>query len=179
MKTKSLMSILLMLTLTLAACGGKPSTPSKPTATSLPQKPVPTATRAPTKVPNTPTAKPTVAPTKPLTPTPVAALPDSLMVKDQSITANSVVVNTVTAEKPSWVVIFTDQNGQPGTVLGYAIVPAGTSNNVKVTIDPKKATSKMIAMLVIDTVAGKFQYPNPDAPVTVNGNKVMTVFGKL
>ncbi|HXD09015.1 MAG TPA: hypothetical protein VN653_03035 [Anaerolineales bacterium] len=104
------------------------------------------------------------------------------MAKDQIVKLDSVLVNMVVAMKPGWVAIFTDENGQPGTLLGYVAVPAGTSNDIKVTIDSKKATDKMIAMLTIDAgTIGTFEYPSPDVPVKnafVKGD-VMAIFNRL
>lgn len=81
--------------------------------------------------------------------------------------------------KPGWIVIYTDQNGQPGTVLGYAAVPAGISEDIKVTIDTAKETNKLIAMLHIDAgKIGTFEYPSPDVPVKNGNSNVMAVFNK-
>jgi hypothetical protein len=181
MKTKSLLSTLFIVTLALAACAPKASTTTKPTSTSAPQKAVPTATKVPpTKAAaNTPTAKPTEIPTKAVTSTPVVLSINTLDVSNQSVKGGDVLISLVTAEKPGWVVVFSDQNGQPGTVLGYAAVPAGTTDNVKVTVDSGKVTSKMIAMLLVDEgTMGKFEYPDPDVPAMEGSNKVMIVFNR-
>jgi hypothetical protein len=107
---------------------------------------------------------------------------NEIVADDQVVKSDSVLVNMVVAMKPGWVVIFTDENGQPGKVLGHVAVPAGTSNDVKVTIDSKKATDKMIAMLTIDAgTIGTFEYPGPDVPVKsayVNSD-VMAIFNRL
>jgi hypothetical protein len=107
---------------------------------------------------------------------------NEIVADDQVVKSDSVLVNMVVAMKPGWVVIFTDENGQPGKLLGYAAVSAGTSNDIKVTIDSKKATDKMIAMLTIDAgTIGTFEYPGPDVPVKsayVNSD-VMAIFNRL
>jgi hypothetical protein len=107
---------------------------------------------------------------------------NDLLVHDQAVQSGSVLVSQVDALKSGWVAIFTDENDQPGTVLGYVAVPEGTSSDVKVTIDGAKATSKMIAMLLVDAgKTGTFEYPGADEPAknaNINTN-VMATFNKL
>jgi hypothetical protein len=185
MKTKFLMSAVLVLTLTLAACAPKAAAAPKKGAVSTAIPPVAMATKVPTKIAQaSPTIKPDTTPTQESasTPTPVATLVNEIVADDQMVKSDSVLVNMVVAMKPGWVVILTDENDQPGTVLGYAAVPAGTSNDIKVTIDSKKATDKMIAMLTIDAgTIGTFEYPGPDVAVksaSVNSD-VMAIFNRL
>ena len=88
----------------------------------------------------------------------------------------------VDALKPGWVAIFTDEKDQPGKLLGYTAVPAGTTSDVSVTINTSSATSKMIAMLLVDAgKIGTFEYPGPDVAVKnadVNSD-VMAIFSKV
>lgn len=190
MKTKFLLSAALALTLMLAACSPKAATPTKKgtAATAIPPV-ISKPTNTPTKIPQPtatkiPTKAPTTAPTKETVSTPIgaAAQLNDITVKDQAITTGSIMVNLVDAVKPGWVAIFTDNNGKAGTLLGYTAIPAGKSNDVKVTIDATKATDKMIAMLLVDGgTIGKFEYPDKDAPVmnaSVN-TTVMAIFNKL
>lgn len=196
MKTKFPISAVLVLILTLAACAPKAAAPTKKgtVATAIP--PVAKATAIPTQSAKTsPTTVAKATPTKeaaaastPSTtskstsPTLGPALINDISVHDQSVQSGSVLVSLVDSTKPGWVAIFTDENDQPGTLLGYTAVPQGTSEDIKVTIDAKKATDKMIAMLLAD--AGKmntFEYPGADEPVknaNINTN-VMAVFSKL
>jgi len=185
MKTKFLMSAVLVLTLTLAACAPKAAATPKKGAVSTAIPPVARATKVPTKIVQaSPTPNRNTTPTQESasTPTPVPPLTNDIVAKDQIVKSDSVLVNMVVAMKPGWVAIFTDENGQPGTLLGYVAVPAGTSNDIKVTIDSKKATDKMIAMLTIDAgTIGTFEYPSPDVPVKnafVKGD-VMAIFNRL
>jgi len=184
MKTKFLLSTVLVLTLMLGACAPK-AAPTRqveiPTARPAATKPAAT----PTKIPEaSPTAQPTTAPTKEsasaLTPEP--ALINDISVEDQTVQSDIVLITMVDAMQPGWVAIFTDENDQPGTLLGYVAVPAGASNDVKVTIDGAKASSKMIAMLLVDAgTLGTFEYPGPDAPVrdaNINSD-VRAVFSKI
>ena len=192
MKTKFLTSALLALTMMLAACAPKVAAPTKQGSIATARPPVikPTAikpTAAPTKsIQTTPTANPSTAPTKEAaaatTQTPGPALINDISVDNQAVKSGSILVNMVDAMQPGWVAIFTDKNDQPDILLGYTAVPAGSSADIKVTIDTAKATDKMIAMLLLDAgKTGTFEYPGPDEPVknaNINTN-VMAVFNRV
>lgn len=157
MRNKSL-SLLLIL-LFLAACndGGN-------TAVTTPQ-PTNTAVAPPTDTPIPATATPTPQPT-PSSPT--------VVVTDQPLTDDGLVtIASVTVPEPAWLVIHAEHEGQVGEVLGETAVPAGTSSNVTVTIDPLLATPNLIAMLHQDAAEiGTFEFPGPDAPWLENGEAV-------
>ena len=185
MKTNFLTSAILVLTLTLAACAPKAAAPTKQVTVPTAVPPVVKPTTAPTKIiPASPTAKPTTAPTKvpASTPTAAPASINDINVENQAVKSGTVLVNMVDAMKPGWVAIFTDKNDQPDVLLGYTAVPAGSSADIKVTIDAAKATNKMIAMLLLDAgKIGTFEYPGPDEPVknaNLNTN-VMAVFNRV
>lgn len=184
MKTKFLISAVLGLTLTLAACAPRAAATQRSTApTAVP--PAAQAINAPTTSAGTSpatSAQATAAPTqgstaksKPSTPsaasgfaTPTVgpALINDIAVHDQSVKSGTVLVDMVDSLKPGWVAIFTDNNGQPGTVLGYTAVPVGTSSDVQVKVDTSKASSKMLAVLLEDAgTIGTFEYPGADQPV--------------
>lgn len=191
MKTKILLSVVLVPTLLLAACAPKAAAPTKGTSvTTIP--PTAKATTIPKQTTNaTPTAKPVTAPThaaatpEPSTSsksTPVAGSINDISVDDQSIQSGHILVNQVDAMEAGWVAIFTDDSGKPATLLGYKAVPVGISDDLEITIDTSKATDKMIAMLLIDAgKIGTFEYPGADEPVrnaNINGN-VMAIFSRL
>ena len=198
MKTKLFLSTVLVLTVLLAACAPKAAAPTEKATVPTSRPPVTNPTTAPTKgakaVPTTmptaiPTQKsastPTVAATTEApfaTPTTGPALINDLIVKDQDVKSGTVLVSMVDSLKPGWVAIFTDEKDQPGKLLGYTAVPAGTSSDIQVSVDSKNVTSKMIAMLLIDAgTVGTFEYPGPDVAVKntyVNSN-VMAVFNKV
>lgn len=95
--------------------------------------------------------------------------------------SGTVLISMVDVLKPGWVAIITDDNGQPGKLLGYEAVPSGTSDDIKVTGDPKSVTPKRIAMLLVDAgKIGTLEYPGPDEPVK-NANmstNVMAIFNR-
>jgi len=101
---------------------------------------------------------------------------------DQSVSSGTVLVSMVDTLQPGWVAIFSDDNGQPGKLLGYVAVPKGTSEDVEVTLNTKDVPSKMIAMLLTDEgQIGTFEYPGADQPVK-NANvkeNVLAIFNKV
>jgi cytoskeletal protein RodZ len=202
MKVKSLISVVLVLTFLLAACAPRAAATQRSTA----PKAIPPAvkpTSAPTKSAETsPTANAnanvtatpgSAAASTPSTPAPAAgstsatptvgpALINDISVHDQSVKSGTVLIDLVDSLKPGWVAIFTDNNGQPGTVLGYTAVPAGTSSDIAVKIDASKATSKMLAVLLEDAgTIGTFEYPGADQPVknTNVNTAVMASFNRV
>ena len=196
MKSKFLMSAVLVITLTLAACAPKAAAPTKKAGAATTAVPAAKATAIPTQMPkSSPTSKPQPTPTKaavqtatpetaakaPVTPTVGPALINDILVNNQAVKDGAVLIGEVDALKSGWVAIFTDQNDQPGTLLGYVAVPEGTSSDVKVTIDTAKASDKMIAMLLVDAgKMGTFEYPGADTPAK-NANvstNVMAIFSK-
>jgi len=198
MKTKFLVSTVLVLTVVLAACAPTAAAPTQKAIVPTSRPPATKPTTAPTAAPKTtPTTLPTAVPTqKPAstatgatpteapfaTPTTGPALINDIIVKDQDLKSGTVLVSMVDALKPGWVAVFTDEKDQPGKLLGYAAVPAGTSSDVTVTVDSKNASSKMIAMLLVDAgTIGTFEYPGPDVAVKntdINSN-VMAIFSKV
>lgn len=104
----------------------------------------------------------------------------SVTVSDQAIEHGAVTVAKVHAAVDSWLVIHVEEDGKPGPVIGYAQVPAGESNDVKVTIDPAMATEKMFAMLHVDEgVKGTYEFPGADTPVKDGEMIIMQAFNQI
>lgn len=155
--------VLVISTLVLAACGAQP-----------------TAVPAPTQAPPTAAPLPTQAPAEGggysygSTESPSAA---SVMVSDQAIAEGSVTIQEARIDRPGWVVIHVEADGKPGPVIGYAAIPAGTSTNIKVSVDASKATPALFAMLHYDEGAsGTYEFPGADVPVKAGAQIVMMRF---
>lgn len=204
MKVKFLLSTVLVLTFVLAACApqaasttkaastkkaaeptavipvtGASETPATSSKTSSTAKGSPTlGSKATTAAPGTTTAPQGSSAT--LTPGP--ALTNDISMDDQAVKSGMVLVSMVDSLQPGWVAIFTDDNGQPGKLLGYTAVPAGTSEDIQVKVDTGSVTPKMIAMLLTDAgQIGTFEYPGADQPVKNAGmsENVMAVFNRV
>jgi hypothetical protein len=164
MKNKFALSATLAFTLLLAACA--------PRAMEEPVTEVPVTEVPATEVPAT--ADPYAASGGDATSTTA-----SVEISDQAIENGAVTVAKINAAVDGWIVIHVEADGKPGPVIGYAQVPAGESTDVKVTIDPTLATTKMFAMLHVDEgIKGTYEFPGADAPVKDGEIIVMQAFNQ-
>jgi plastocyanin/glucose/arabinose dehydrogenase len=170
-KRTTLVLTLLLAALLLAACADNTTTEPLPTA-ALPE-PTPVleldeglgAEATATAPPMTTTAPTAEAPSPAVT------------VSDQELSEGTVTIAAVTAAEPGWIVVHADEDGGPGPVIGFAPVSAGENENVVVEVDEAGATDTLHAMLHVDAgVAGEYEFPGEDGPVTVDGNVVMQPF---
>ncbi len=188
MKVKFLLSTVLVLASVLAACSPQAAAPTKKAAEPKAAIPVtggsetPAASSANTKNPATGSAATTAPQGASAAQTPGPALANDISMDDQSIKSGVVLVSMVDSLQPGWVAIFTDDNGQPGKLLGYTAIPAGTSEDIQVKVDASSVTPKMIAMLLTDAgKIGTFEYPGADQPVkgAYTDQNVMAVFNRV
>ena len=91
-----------------------------------------------------------------------------LAVKNQS-KGPQLVIPSVVATQPTWVVVRADRGGVPSEVLGYTLVTAGEHKDVAVAVDEAALTPVMHANLYVDLgVKGTFENQGADVPVTAN-----------
>lgn len=108
---------------------------------------------------------------------PINAAP-SLKLMDQALgEGGTITIPEAVIDAAGWIAIHSDNNGQPGPVIGTAWIPAGVSTNVVVTLsDPSMAGSQVFPMLHYDTgEAGVYEFgtvEGADAPVVVGGSVV-------
>jgi predicted lipoprotein with Yx(FWY)xxD motif len=103
-----------------------------------------------------------------------------MTVLDQVIVNNSVIIEEVYSNGPGWVVIFADNSGRPGVMLGHTAVKDGDNQNLIVTIDPSKVTTVMYSLLLRDQgIAGVFEFPGPDNVVVSNDALILKPFDIL
>ena len=102
----------------------------------------------------------------------------AVSVDDQDVSNGKVIIASVSSSVPGWIVVHTQgSDGNPGPEIGYTAVNPGISSNVVVYIDSSKATPVLFAMLHIDAgIIGKYEYPGPDEPQSVNGQMVSPSF---
>ncbi len=101
----------------------------------------------------------------------------SIKVNNQLISNDSVVVESVTAVSPSWLVIQTETNGIQGPVIGYTKINKGENKNISVKIDSGQKTPKLFAMIHEDNgEKNKFDFPDNDMPLFYNGEMVLQLF---
>ncbi len=166
MKTTTVsMFVLVVSTLLLAACGPQPT-----------QAPPAASPSAPTRTPAGSGGGDYGYGASPTTASPSAAAA-SVMVGDQSVAGGSVTVQEARLDRPGWIVIHIEADGKPGPVIGYAAIPAGTSRDVRVSIEASKATPALFAMLHYDEgTSGAYEFPGADVPVKVGEQIVMMRF---
>ncbi len=96
-----------------------------------------------------------------------------LRAHDQFIQNDQFVADSVTMPQDGWLVIHSDNNGQPGPVIGEERVLAGTTNKVGVDLPQDGRTEVLWPMLHVDTgTAGVYEFgtvPDADPPVVVRG----------
>ena len=155
-----IIALILGLALFISACGGG-SAPAANTAA--------TGGSSSGESGSQPIAQPAFA-----TNTPAAI---SISVEDQAISDGTVTIAEVNAARKGWIVIRADQDGKPGTVLGYEAINVGSNPNVVVTIDASQATETLYAELHQDAGGpDKFEYPGYDVTEKVNGQPVVQSF---
>lgn len=158
---------LILLALLIGAC--RQDTPPTPTTNPA------TATIEPTTTPTTeptPETTPTPSPTpRVATPTPIIPM---LSAENQTITDNGAVqVDNITTLASGWVVVYTDEEGLPGRILGQTRVSTGNGQSLTVTIDPFQATPTLHILLHDDGgQIGEFEFPGPDSPLTFSSQTV-------
>ena len=91
----------------------------------------------------------------------------SLTVSDQSLDGSQVTIDAFFLDKPGYVVIHKEADGKPGPVIGNSELVSGANRNLKVTIDETQAGTRIFAMLHYDDGDSTYEFPGPDAPVTL------------
>lgn len=153
---------LLVLVLMLPACAQ-----DEPDAT-------PTATAPPATATSTP--RPTDTPEPTATPSPTPLPQPAIEAIEQAVDEEGeIVVSRVYAPDGGWLVVFADEDGQPGVLLGHASLAPGEQRNLTVTVDPYLVTPVVHLRLHADTgEAETFEYPDADEPIEVDGEPVAT-----
>jgi len=120
-----------------------------------------------------------------IVPHPIAFRTDAgnyLITRDQPISEeDDVNISLIVVEEDAWIVIYNDEEGEPGEQLGLTWIPAGLHRDVSVTIDLEGITATLHAILHVDAGREKeFEYPdNPDVPFRRNSNVIDSPFTLL
>ncbi|MCA9912742.1 MAG: hypothetical protein KC496_05320, partial [Anaerolineae bacterium] len=110
--------------------------------------------------------------------TPAMRVPDQIVIGSDAtmdMTPNpSLTATQVLSEGAGWLVVHADGGGQPGAVIGFTAVEAGTNWNVVVELDPEGVTPVLYPMLHVDTgEMGAYEFgqvEGADGPVMVDGS---------
>jgi hypothetical protein len=95
-----------------------------------------------------------------------AHYPPDILVYDQPFIDGAIVVERVISEGPGWLAIYSDQEGQPGLIIGFAALEDGLNEAVRIDLIESAVTDKLYARLHQDTTPGDdFDFPGNDPVV--------------
>ncbi|MCB8943540.1 MAG: hypothetical protein H6658_20995 [Ardenticatenaceae bacterium] len=100
-----------------------------------------------------------------------------IVVTNQVITENGrLFIREVTATEAGWLLVYNDDEGALGPLLGLAQVAAGQNSAVPVQIPWREATNQLHALLAVDGGQAGLYDAAEDVPVLVAGAPVMVTF---
>lgn len=129
----------------------------------------PNVTPTPVETAVLPTSTPIPSPTPTRTPRPSATpFAPTVVVADQAVSDDGVlVVSSVFMTEPGWVVIFAQPDSGEAVPIGFSGVPAGSSKDIEVIVDPLNVTKMLIVALHEDSgQIGTFEFLGADQPVS-------------
>lgn len=95
-----------------------------------------------------------------------AHYPPDILVYDQPFLDGAIVIERVISEGPGWVAIYSDQEGQPGLIIGFSPLEAGLNEAIRVDLIESAVTDQLYARLHQDTTPGdEFDFPGNDPVV--------------
>ena len=164
--------LLLLVLFSLVACGedapGVGPTPTRNTTVTplVPQESFPR--RRPLPCPSLRRRHSPTPTSTPEPPSPVIEVAEQLLTDDGRL-----LVQRVTTLAPGWLVVYADDEGRTGEILGYASVDTGENEEIVVELDPFQATPILHILLHRDDGrAGAFEFPGPDSPMRAAGDIV-------
>jgi len=85
-----------------------------------------------------------------------------VMIRDQPLSArNTITISLAVVEEDAWAVIYNNNGGQPGEILGRRWLPAGINRDIEVTVDGEATTPEMFVVLHQDGGQTRiFDYPD-------------------
>jgi hypothetical protein len=98
------------------------------------------------------------------------SLPPDVFVLNQPVVDNKIVVERAISQGPGWLVVYRDEEGQTGNIVGFALLEDGVNERIEVEI----LTSDVSAVLHIiihedDGALGEFDFPAGDGPMRFQG----------
>jgi len=83
-----------------------------------------------------------------------AHFPPYVLIYDQPLVDGAITIDRVISEGPGWVAIYSDQDGQPGLIIGFAALEDGLNEHVRVELIESAVTPQLYARLHADTTPG-------------------------
>ncbi len=105
-------------------------------------------------------------------------LPAQITSLDQPVVNGRVIVPRVVSDGPGFVVVYqSEENGQPGFIIGSLYVPDGVSTSVAVSVTQAAVTPQMMLKLHMDGNDNQtFNFPGPDEPQLSSGQQFFVPF---
>lgn len=101
-----------------------------------------------------------------------ATYPPNILVFDQPLIDSGIEVNRVISDGPGWIVVYYDEEGQPGLIIGSAPLNDGLNENVRVNVIESAVTPQLYVRLHEDSEPDDdFNFPAED-PVVLFDNRL-------
>lgn len=98
--------------------------------------------------------------------------PPDLYVLDQPVIDGEFVVERATSNGPGWLVVYYDDGGQPGLIIGYEALADGVNEQIMVEVLHTAVTNPLYIRLHEDTEPGDaFDFPRVDPPIVYQGRQ--------
>lgn len=92
-------------------------------------------------------------------------------------TDNVITITKASMPENGWIAVHEKTNGIIGEIIGYTAFNTGTDTKIKITVDRKKISPSLVAMMHYDRgVAGTFESPGADGPVIKDQQVIMEEF---
>lgn len=106
---------------------------------------------------------------KPVAATFKATYPPDIIVYDQPVIDGAIVIDRVISNGPGWIAVYFDDDGQPGLIIGSALLEDGLNTNVQVELVESAVTPQLFVRLHTDSEPGDpFGFPSEDPEVMYN-----------
>jgi hypothetical protein len=95
--------------------------------------------------------------------------PPDIFVLDQPVTNGTMAVERAVSYGPGWLVVYTDDEGLMGTIIGWAPLEDGINEMIDIDVVESAITPQLHLLLHQDLEeVGQFEFPRTDPPVRFN-----------
>lgn len=102
--------------------------------------------------------------------------PPDLYVLDQPVVDGRFIVERAYSRGPGWLVVYFDNDGEPGLIIGSAPLQPGVNEQIIVTVRDGAVTNPLYLRLHEDTEPGDdFDFPRVDPPVVYQERQLLPV----
>jgi hypothetical protein len=97
-------------------------------------------------------------------------LPPDVFVLDQPVVGGEIIIERVLSSGPAWLVIYFDDDGIIGRIIGYAPLDDGLNELVRIPVVEEAVTPLLHILVHEDSEPGdEFNFPAMDRPITYEG----------